>query len=195
VPTLVAHAEQNDFTSLFALAYAGESGTDNMSVGMQLSVLCSEDASRVTPADVAREAAGTVFGTHLFGGQLRACEMWPKGQVDEAYFQPVVSAVPTLILSGDADPVTPPGWGDEVAKHLTNARHVAVQATAHGVVATPCGQQLIRTFLQRGTAGDLDTSCSATVRRPPFFVTPAGPDPTAVPVDDPGKPRDAARGN
>ena len=179
VPTLVAHAEQNDFTSLFALAYAGDSGTENMSVGMQLSVLCSEDASRVTPADVAREATGTIFGTHLFGGQLRACEMWPKGQVDEAYFQPVASAVPTLILSGDADPVTPPDWGDAVAKHLTNARHVAVQATAHGVVATPCGQQLIRTFLQRGTAGDLDTSCITTVRRPPFFVTPAGPDPSA----------------
>ena len=68
---------------------------------------------------------------------------------------------------------------DAVAKHLTNARHVAVQATAHGVVATPCGQQLIRTFLQRGTAGDLDTSCITTVRRPPFFVTPAGPDPSA----------------
>jgi pimeloyl-ACP methyl ester carboxylesterase len=179
VPTLIADAEQNDFSSLFALAYAGDGAGDNMSVGMQLSVLCSEDASRVTAADVAREAAGTVFSTHLFGGQLRACEMWPKGRVDDAYYQPVASDVPTLILSGDADPVTPPGWGDAVAKHLTNARHVAVRATGHGVVATPCGQLLIREFLQRGATAELDTDCVTTVRRPPFFVSPAGPDPAA----------------
>src|SRR5687768_13858579 len=179
VPTLIADAEQNDFTSLFALAYAGDGASDNMSVGMQLSVLCSEDASRVTAADVAREAAGTLFSTHLFGGQLKACEMWPKGRVDEAYYQPVASDVPTLILSGDADPVTPPGWGDAVARHLPNARHVAVPATGHGVVGTPCGQRLIREFLQQGTTTGLDTACITTVQRPPFFVTPAGPDPEA----------------
>ena len=179
VPTLIADAEQNDFTSLFALAYAGDGASDNMSVGMQLSVLCSEDASRVTAADVAREAAGTIFSTHLFGGQLRACAMWPKGRVDEAYYRPVASDVPTLILSGDADPVTPPGWGDAVARHLPNARHVAVPATGHGVVATACGQRLIKEFLQRGAATELDTACVATIERPPFFVTPAGPDPAA----------------
>jgi pimeloyl-ACP methyl ester carboxylesterase len=179
VPTLIADAERNVFSSLFALAYAGDGAGDNMSVGMQLSILCSEDASRVTAADVAREAAGTVFSTHLFGGQLRACEMWPKGEVDDAYYQPVASDVPTLILSGDADPVTPPGWGDAVAKHLANARHVAVRATGHGVVATPCGQQLIREFLQRGSPAELDTDCVTAVERPPFFVSPAGPDPAA----------------
>ena len=179
VPALVARAEQHEYQSLFALAYAGDGAADNMSVGMQLSVLCSEDAARVTAADVAREAAGTVFSTHLFGGQLEACEMWPKGQVDEAYYQPVVSDVPTLILSGDADPVTPPGWGDAVARHLSRARHVAVPATGHGVVSTPCGQRLIRDFIERGTADGLDTTCIASIRRPPFVVTPAGPDPAA----------------
>ena len=116
--------------------------------------------------------------------------MWPKGQVDEAYYQPVVSDVPALILSGDADPVTPPGWGDAVAAHLANARHVAVPATVHGVAATACGQRLIRDFLERGTAVDIDTDCITAVRRPPFFVTPAGPDPDAD-----GAPPDRARGN
>ena len=52
VPALVDHAERNEFQSLFALGLAGEGADENMSVGMQLSVLCSEDAARVTPADV-----------------------------------------------------------------------------------------------------------------------------------------------
>ena len=34
---------------------------ENMSVGMQLSVVCAEDYPRITPEDVARESAGSVF--------------------------------------------------------------------------------------------------------------------------------------
>ncbi len=79
VPALVDHAERNEFQSLFALGLAGEGTDENMSVGMQLSVLCSEDAVRVTPADMQEATAGTLFGSHLLGNQLKACEMWPKG--------------------------------------------------------------------------------------------------------------------
>jgi pimeloyl-ACP methyl ester carboxylesterase len=176
VPTLVARAEQNDFQSLFALASAGDA-SENMSLGMQLSVVCSEDAPRVTAGDLERESAGTIFGGYLLSGQRKACAMWPAGTVDASYYEPVVSDVPALILSGDVDPVTPPGWGEAVATHLTNARHVTVPATGHGVVATPCGAQLVTEFIAQGTAADLDVSCIEHVSRPPFFLTPAGPDP------------------
>lgn len=174
VPALIGRAEQNDFQNLLALAYASESGSDNMSIGMQLSVLCSEDAKRLTKADVDRESAGTVFGLHLVGGQLQACAIWPRGEVDAAFFAPVISEVPALVLSGDLDPVTPPGWGLSVAQHLGNARHITVPATGHGVIGTPCGQDLVRQFIERGTAEDLDVSCVSGVRRPPFFLTPSG---------------------
>jgi pimeloyl-ACP methyl ester carboxylesterase len=174
VPALIARAEQNDFQNLLALAYADEGGGDNMSVGMQLSVLCSEDATRVTTEDVNRQSAGTVFGLHLLRGQLKACAMWPRGNVDDSYFEPVTSDVPALVLSGDLDPVTPPGWGDAVAAHLKRARHITVPATGHGVLATPCGQELIRHFIESGSADDLDVSCVSRIRRPPFFLTPSG---------------------
>ena len=177
LPTLIARAEQNDFQGLFALAFAGDAAEENMSLGMQLSVICSEDAPRVTPGDIARESAGTVFAGYLLRGQVTACEMWPRGRVDPSYYEPVVSDVPALILSGEVDPVTPPGWGDAVARHLRNARHVTVPATGHGVVATGCGQQIVKQFIDAGSAASLDTACVGTVRRPPFFLTPAGPDP------------------
>ena len=176
LPELISRAEEDDFQGLFALAFANDSD-ENMSLGMQLSIVCSEDAPRVTPDDVAREGAGTMFGDHLLSAQVKACEMWPRGRVDPGYYEPVVSDVPTLILSGEIDPVTPPAWGDAVARHLRNARHVVVPATGHGVVATGCGQQLIKQFIDRGTAEGLDTTCTNSVRRPPFFLTPAGPDP------------------
>ena len=173
VPALIARAEQNDFQNLLALAYASED-SDNMSIGMQLSVLCSEDAPRVTVDDVRSQSEGTVFSLHLLRSQMKACEMWPRGTLDDSYFVPVTSQVPALVLSGDLDPVTPPGWGDAVTTHLRNARHITVPATGHGVIGTPCGQELIRRFIEDGSAEELDVSCVTRVRRPPFFLTPSG---------------------
>jgi pimeloyl-ACP methyl ester carboxylesterase len=178
VPALVDRAEQNDFQGLYALALATEDAGANMSIGMQLSVLCSEDAAQVSAGELKAETSGSVFGSHLIGSQLDACAMWPKGKIDADYYRPVVSDVPVLVLSGEVDPVTPPGWGDAVVKHLSRGLHIVVPSTGHGVVATPCGNRLISDFIERGSIEGLDIGCVATVRRPPFFVTPAGPDPS-----------------
>jgi pimeloyl-ACP methyl ester carboxylesterase len=177
VPALVDHAERNEFQSLFALGLAGEGTSENMSIGMQLSVLCSEDGARVTQSDVDQATSGTLFGSHLLGNQLTACGIWPRGDVDASYYEPVVSDVPALVLSGDLDPVTPPTWGEAVVKTLKNGRHITVPATGHGVISTACGMKLIETFLDTASSTALDASCVKSVRRPPFFVTPAGPDP------------------
>jgi pimeloyl-ACP methyl ester carboxylesterase len=181
VPALIEDAEHNDFQGLFALGLAG-GDDENMSIGMRFSVLCTEDAGRVTARDVERETSGTVFGMHLLGAQIAACERWPKGTVEPTFYDPVVSDVPALILSGDIDPVTPPAWGEAVAKHLKNGRHIVMPATGHGVISTPCGLKLVQEFIDRASSASLDTSCVAAVHRPPFFVTPAGPEPSRTSI-------------
>jgi pimeloyl-ACP methyl ester carboxylesterase len=180
LPTLLDRAERDDFKGLLALALAGEGAADNMSLGMQLSVVCSEDAGRFTRDDLVRESTGSVFGTHLMTGQIAACEFWPKGTVEPGYYEPLVSNVPALVLSGDLDPVTPPSWGQSVARHLPRALHVTAPGTGHGVAATACGAQLVRRFLDAGTADGLDTSCVRTIRRPSFFLSAAGPEPAPM---------------
>jgi hypothetical protein len=35
----------------------------------------------------------------------------------------------------------------------------------------------MREFIQEGSAAELDTSCIDKIRRPAFFLSPAGPDP------------------
>src|SRR5262249_34418487 len=79
VPALLDDAERNEFQGLFALGMSGGGDSDeNMSLGMRFSVLCTEDADRVSAGDVEREIAGTVFGS-LLGPQIKACEHWPRG--------------------------------------------------------------------------------------------------------------------
>ena len=180
VPELIKRAEADDFQGLVALGLSGEGATDNMAVGMQLSVICAEDYPRIQADDVARESSSTIFGRYLMAGRMKACEFWPRGEVPRDYYEPVASQVPVLILSGDLDPVTPPAWGDAIAPHLPNARHIVVPGSGHGAVLTGCGARMARDFIEQGSAQDLNTSCLRSLKRPPFFVSPAGPDPTGT---------------
>ncbi len=178
VPAIVARAEQNDFQGMLALASLNDGGDEpNMSVGMQLSVTCAEDAPRISPEEARKESAGSLFGEYVMRPQQDACRFWPKGDVAAAYYEPVTAPIPTLVMSGELDPVTPPVWGEEIARHLPVSKHVVVPGTGHTAGSTACGLRIIRNFIEAGTLDNLDTACVANVKRPPFFLTPAGPDP------------------
>lgn len=177
LPELIARAERDDFQGLLALSSLSESGVENMSVGMQLSVICAEDYPRITPSLVEEAHRNTVFGGRLLLPRLEACTFWPRGELDPSYYEPVRSSVPVLVLSGELDPVTPPQWGDSVLPYLPNSLHVVVSGTGHNVIASGCGMRLVEEVIARGSVEGLDTRCAQSIARPPFFVTPAGPDP------------------
>jgi pimeloyl-ACP methyl ester carboxylesterase len=84
--------------------------------------------------------------------------------------QPFRSGVPALLLSGEADPATPPRWAEELLKVLPNARHVVLAGQGHGVFARGCVPRLVADFLEAGSAAALDLACAAAIRPPPVFV-------------------------
>ena len=184
VPAIIAAAEKNDFESMLALSGLGGGGGNDdepgMAIGMQLSVICSEDGPKYTVDDIQREAASTLFGRYVMTMQSRACTFWPRGKVDASFYEPVKSAVPALVLSGEIDPVTPPTWGEQTAATLTNAKHIVIPGTGHTAGGTGCGQRIIKEFIDKASAANLDTSCVAKVKRPAFFLSPAGPDPGVI---------------
>jgi hypothetical protein len=90
---------------------------------------------------------------------------------------PVQADVPVLILSGQADPVTPPANGDQVARTLPNSLHLVVPEMGHGQFARGCMPKVITNFVQQGSLVGLDTSCVSNVKAPPFFLTLSGPQP------------------
>jgi len=183
VPAIISAAERNDFQSMLALGFLGDGGDAGaMAIGMQLSVICAEDAPRNSAADLAKEAESTLFGKYVMKLQSDACTFWPRGQVDPSFYEPVKSDIPTLVLSGEVDPVTPPTWGEQVAANLANSKHIVIPGTGHTAGSTGCGQRLMREFIEKGSAANLDTSCVARVQRPPFFLSPAGPDPNRAGV-------------
>ena len=99
--------------------------------------------------------------------------MWPRGEIPTDYREPVRSDVPALIFSGNLDPVTPPQRGEEVARYLSNSRHVIIPEAGHGpfgLTNADCLDELIIQFMDKADAKNLDVSCVERMARPPFVT-------------------------
>ncbi|MBL0140801.1 MAG: alpha/beta fold hydrolase [Betaproteobacteria bacterium] len=176
LPLAIARASEGDFNPLLAqnLEYT-EDVADNLSVGMHLSVICSEDVPRITARDLAA-ASKAFFGRTLVDDFIRACRHWPRAEVPADFYEPVRSTAPVLILSGGIDPATPPRHGEAVAAGLPNSRHAVAPRLSHGVSGHGCAPRLIEKFVRSADARSLDVACLARIPRPLFFL-PVGANP------------------
>ena len=105
------------------------------------------------------------------------CEHWPKGMLDDDLREPLVSDVPALILSGELDPITPPGYGRKVATGLANAVEVVGRGQGHGMLMVGCTQRLMAEFLDVDEVTALDLACVDRMRPFPLFISRMGPGP------------------
>ena len=95
--------------------------------------------------------------------------------VKRTFLDPVTSDVPTLLLSGERDPVTPPVSAERAARTLKNSLSVVVPDGGHGSSgiegAMECTDSLMSRFIETGTVKGLDTSCLAHMWRPDFVLS------------------------
>jgi pimeloyl-ACP methyl ester carboxylesterase len=186
VPELVTRTAAGDVAPLFAasLRIAGDMG-QGMNVGLQLSVVCAEDAGRAADASAAPPAAGVRDATAatgtpapplaavVFERLAAACAEWPHGSVPVAFHAPTTASNPVLLLSGGLDPVTPAANGELVARTLGQALHVVAPGYGHLVSPYGCAPRLIARFVDDGNTKALPEDCLKSLRsskRPPFFV-------------------------
>jgi pimeloyl-ACP methyl ester carboxylesterase len=144
---------------------------------MQYSVLCSEDAPFIA-ADVDRTAlAKTYQGTDQIDAMLEICKLWPLGPMDSDLHSPLHSDIPTLLLSGEADPVTPPADAEHAARGLTVKRLLVLAGEGHGQLNVGCVPRLMAVFLNSADPEGLDAACLRGHSVEPFFVSMTGPPP------------------
>lgn len=144
---------------------------NTVSEGMALSTSCA-DASPERQAMVDEDAdlvddpgrwssIVTVFSLSL-------CDEWTYAELDDAILEPVTADIPTLVLSGTYDPITPTPGAEEVAGALPNSQFVAFDGTGHGVWRQwECATGMAQAFL--ATPGPVDDACAAEVPPPDFL--------------------------
>ncbi len=168
IPLLVHDAAQGNWSTFAKIASTFITPSAfGVATGVYYSVTCGESVRAIGEEDIRRETHNTFFGDYRIRRHQQACRIWPRAALEPGYDRPVASNAPILMLSGDSDPATPMSVGKEALKYLPHARQIILPNTPHSYTSE-CARGLMADFISRGAANDLDISCAARLRRPPF---------------------------
>jgi pimeloyl-ACP methyl ester carboxylesterase len=170
VPLAIAAFEQGNGQPLQGLL---ESATTLNPGGLYFSIVCREYVGLWQPEQTSAARAGPRPElADLFGGfesLQQQCRSWGVPPAESNERQPIASEVPTLLLAGQNDPITPPAFAAEAARLLTRAQVLALPGVGHNALSGggACTAQIAAAFLADPT-GQLDLACLDSLGPPPF---------------------------
>ena len=171
LPAALHQASQLRFGAVLGLSAALGLSGGSMATGMHFSVICAEDMPRL---DRANDAPGADFGRGFADIYRQVCVDWPRGQPPPEFYRITPAQTAVLVLSGGADPATPPRHGERAANALgAKARHVVAAAAGHGVLGLACVRDAAMRFIDAASddaALKVETGCAAAIPRPLVFV-------------------------
>ncbi len=179
MPLLIEQAANGNY-ALLAAQYlvAADKVADALSLGMHHAVVCTEDAPFFAGEAITQEELENTYIGPVQADALQAiCSIWPAGVLDDGFKVPVTSDKPVLLLSGEADPVTPPHFAELALVDLGNARHMIGRKQGHGQAARGCMPEIIGRFVASASIDELREGCYQRVFAMPFFLGFSGPAP------------------
>ncbi len=162
IPALIHDLSRGRMASLRAAIerdWGGPSGDD--SDALYISIRCSDEAAVTDWAALDRGAAQLAPYARLadLDHWGRVCGFWGARDLPDAARAPVESDIPTLVLAGRFDPITPPAQARAAADRLANAHYLEFADLAHGVfMDDACARTVTAEFLQR-TGDDPGHDC------------------------------------
>ncbi|HRE48562.1 MAG TPA: alpha/beta hydrolase [Aggregatilineales bacterium] len=153
LPAMIDTASKGDFTALESIVSQTFFQFEDVAFGMFYSVGCAsegayadraaiEESLRSLPPEFAGIAPGLTDSSTI-------CASWGVGKAAEIETTPVTSTLPTLILSGELDPITPPANGALAVETLPNGSHFIFPGTGHGAaLSSSCAFGILSAFVQ-----------------------------------------------
>ncbi len=151
---MIQSASQGDWAPIESLIpwAMGVVPSSSIADGVQYSILCREE----TPFDSYERLVelGHQMPPQIARGSVSSfyydlCAEWSVAPADAAEREPVISDVPTLILTGEFDPITPPLWARLAAETLGNSYYYEFPGLGHGIMrSNRCGFRIGNQFLE-----------------------------------------------
>lgn len=174
IPQIIAQIKAHQYMELATLY--GELGFDDtLSAGFFYSVECGEDWPFLTQESITQSEQGIephlakAFGQQDEQDEYNICQFWKVDKVPSEQKQPVVSTIPTLITTGEYDPITPPDAGQEAGKTLSHSYFFEFPGQGHGqLYSSPCSNQIIAAFENTPTVQP-NSQCISQMPEPQFI--------------------------
>jgi pimeloyl-ACP methyl ester carboxylesterase len=180
VPFLIYQVREANYDVLPPLVEQIFPVLTSFSRGMYYSVQCYEEAPFNTPEAVAEaiDAYPGLGDFSPFRSDLAVCDVWGLDSYDVAENLPVYSDVPTLVLCGEYDPITPSRWGRLATETLSNSFFYEFPGLSHSITLHACPRDVASAFIDDPTGLPV-VDCMNEVNRLHFitgedvYVTPA----------------------
>ena len=172
IPLVAASIQNGDFT-LMSQATSILMFDDGHSDAMFYSVNCGDMVNRTSVPQVlaaqqtVRPEIARVMNEDA---RLRICAGWGATDPPRSAVRPVVSDVPTLILAGAYDPLTPPTYAEIAAHTLRSSWWFVFPGIGHFIERlSPCAHGMMMDFLADPVLTP-DASCLAALGPPAWFI-------------------------
>ncbi len=149
LPLLIYQFHNGNKDALSALV-AAFSGALALDYGLYYSISCNEtipNNSFQEYNDDSNKYPGLEGGLSFYNSDFAVCDKWNnKANIERVYSQPQIN-VPTLIFTGEFDPITPSRNGDSLAAKIENSILVKAVSYGHASSFTKEGIEISNNFI------------------------------------------------
>ena len=101
------------------------------------------------------------------------CNAWPTDTRSLPTIMPNSISVPTLLISGSHDPVTPPELAAHAVSLFEKVQHLVVENGGHINSTSQCMRDIVTEFITQPDDKPLDTGCMTEAFVPKFIISPS----------------------
>jgi len=172
LPRIIYQLKEHNYTSISGFVDTSNEVSTLISWGMFYSTECSENFPFLTQQDVDDSVKGVAPQIAKATGNSEQaifdiCQFWKVKPVPVVQRQTISSSLPTLVLAGEYDPITPPANAQKVANALRHSYFFLFPGQGHGELVSSCAMTIANAFLEHPDQQP-DSSCLALMKEPAF---------------------------
>ena len=172
LPFLIDQLARGNDEVAAPLAQQNVNTRDANTEGLRQSFDCAEELPFYSPQKPATDPLAARYAA--LNPDIAWCSVWPVPALGAVEDQPVVSDIPTLLMSGGHDPVTPPWQARRAAETLSAHYLFEFGFSGHGTVwqswISPCPADIAGQFLTAPTKQP-DAACIAAMTPAPLLTS------------------------
>src|SRR5579884_476655 len=154
LPWLIDRASKGDWDPIVkGILDDAKDADSDLSLGLLLSITCSDDLPFVRAEEVAGATRNTFLGDWRLRQQDAACKLWPHSVAPASSREPIHTKIPTMLVTGDSDGGTPLWFTDHAAPDFQN-RIVVIMSNRGHTEWAPCVETLYERFLKQAAVQD-----------------------------------------
>ena len=179
-PEIIYKIKEGDYSTFVSVQSSLPYEFDGINIGLYISMMCHEQILATTPASMqaamdSQHDLGRYFRLPFFGdaqSMFNTCKVWGAVPPIVGEDAPTISDIPSLVIEGKFDPVTPPAFGKQVAAQLSHSYYMEFPNQGHTPTATDtsgCAFSAVLAFISNPNQ-EPDMTCLSAIKGVDFVI-------------------------